>query len=85
MKNIIQRDINKQRKGMYQHCLEVDSAYQLDSIVDELVNDFLDVYCFEDIVEFFMTLSIYPMDIETERDVHNYNMRVKMQDLDLIE
>jgi hypothetical protein len=49
----------EQRKGMYIHALEVENSYELESILDSLVNEFSKLFTDNEIQEFIDTLEVY--------------------------
>ena len=49
------------RKGMYLHALEVEDSYELQSILESLVDGFSDKFSKEQIKDFIDTLKIYSL------------------------
>jgi len=57
--NTILNYMYEQRKGMYIHALEVENSYELESILDSLVNEFSKLFTDNEIQEFIDTLEVY--------------------------
>jgi hypothetical protein len=80
--NPILEDIYKKRV-IYVHALEVNDVYELESCVEQLVDEFIDNYNIKDIIDFITTLEIYYLgdDEDEERRVFNFDVENKVKDL----
>jgi Mg2+/Co2+ transporter CorC len=74
--NAILDKVIKQRNGHYCHVLEVNDVYELESILEQVVNEFNDEFSDEEIQEFIDTLNIYCLDETQEEEVYNYQFKI---------
>lgn len=51
--------IIEERKGHYCHALELDSAYDYECVIEQIVSDYKDSYTLEEIKDFFSSISLY--------------------------
>lgn len=75
MNPILERII-KAREGHYCHALEVTYTYELESIVEALINEYNEelyngTVTEKDIIDFFTTMSIYYLDDDELTDDEN--------------
>ena len=75
MNPILERII-KARQGQYCHALEVTYTYELESIVEAIINEYSeDLYngliTEKDVIDFFTTMSIYYLDDDELSDDDN--------------
>lgn len=73
--NKIFNHILKARKGHYCHALEVNYIYELECIVESLIDELHDDFNVADFIEFFNTLSVYYLgedDIE-EQAIYDFD------------
>lgn len=69
MNNRIFEDVYKARKGMYTHCLEVSSVWDLESSIEAFISETSNKgYTQKDYVEFFNTMDIYYLPLEGEEE-----------------
>jgi hypothetical protein len=61
------------RKGHYCHALEVESAYELESIVESIIQEFGDDYTDSEYIQFFDSMSIYALDEDNEDEIFNFS------------
>ena len=71
--NKILDQVYNARKGYYCHCVEVNTAYDLEIIAETIYNDFIDEYTVEDVIEFLETLEVYSLDDENEEEIYNFD------------
>lgn len=82
--NTILENIIEKRKGMYVHALEVNSLEELTDIIETLTDEFnKDGFSFEDIKQFFDTMSIYYLgdDDKEESIIYNFDIESYLTDL----
>jgi hypothetical protein len=75
MKNRILDKIIEGRKGHYCHALEVNDTYEIESIVEGLIDELGEEYFESEYIEFFQSMSIYYLgdNEETEQEVYNFD------------
>jgi len=75
MKNRILDKIIEDRKGHYCHALEVNDTYELESIVESLIDDLGEEYLESEYIEFFQSMELYYLgdDDKTEQEVYNFD------------
>ena len=71
------------KRVIYVHALEVNDVYELESIIEELVDEFIDDYSIKDIIDFVTSLEIYYLgdDDDEERRVFNFNIKNKIKQM----
>jgi len=75
MDNTIVNDIIIKRHGHYCHVLEVSDVWELEAIIDQLFNEFVDTgYNAHQIFEFFHTIEIYCLNEVNEEEVFNFSI-----------
>ena len=79
--NTIVNDLFEQRKGMYVHALEVETVYELESIVESLCVEWRDKYTKAQILEFFNSVSLYALNEENEESVYAFNFEEYINEL----
>jgi len=57
--NPIVEELIKIKNGHYVHALEVETAYELQSIIDTLIDELSSKYNLETLLDFFNTMQIY--------------------------
>jgi hypothetical protein len=70
--NPILEMIIEKRNGMYIHAVEVENAYELESIFEQLVQEFENDYTSEVIQDFIDTLQIYYLGENEEEEKEVY-------------
>ena len=75
MKNRILDKIIEDRKGHYCHALEVNDTYELESIVESLIDDLGEEYLESEYIEFFQSMELYYLgdDDKKEQEVYNFD------------
>lgn len=48
-----------ERKGHYCHALELDSAYDYECVIEQIVSDYKNSFTIEEIKDFFSSISLY--------------------------
>ena len=73
--NRILNKILEDRKGQYCHALEVNDTYELESIIESLIDELGEEYYESEYIEFFQSMSIYYLgdNKETEQEVYDFN------------
>ena len=61
------------RNGHYCHCLEVNEVYELESIADNIIQEFEENYYRNEIVDFLETLQIYALNEDNEEEIYNFS------------
>lgn len=70
------------RNGHYCHVVEVNSPYELESIVESIYDEFSDQFTIDDIKEFFNTIQVYFLESDDlseeqntylENEVYSFN------------
>ena len=74
--NAIVSKLIEQRNGHYCHVLEVSDVYELESILEQIVEMFSHEFSNEEIQEFIDTLTIYCLDETQESEVYNYQFKI---------
>ena len=74
--NAILDKVIEQRNGHYCHVLEVSDVWELESILEQIVDMFSNEFSDEEIQEFIDTLSIYCLDETQEEEVYNYQFKI---------
>lgn len=57
--NKIFETILDERNGHYCHCLEVSNAYDLEGIVENMIDNYGDTFTEEEYIDFFESMEIY--------------------------
>lgn len=57
--NKLLNHVIESRKGHYCHALELNSAYDYECVIEQIVSDFKDSFTQDEIIEFFDTIEIY--------------------------
>ena len=67
--------ILEDRKGDYCHALEVNEVYELESIVESLIDELGEKYFESEYIEFFQSMEIYYLgnNEDTEQEVYNFD------------
>ena len=78
--------IIEQRKGHYCHALELANAYELQSIIDAIYDEFIEQYYKEEIIDFFNTISLYYYteeedNPEEEEELYNFDIEEYINNL----
>ena len=79
--NRLFNDILESRSGNYCHCLELDSVYTYEFVIEAFISEYQDKYTEEEYIDFFETMSIYYYvedgieNIEDEEALYNFNVR----------
>ena len=68
------------RKGHYCHALEVSSIYELEYIVESLIDQFGDEYTDLEYIQFFESMSIYSLDDSNEDEIFNFSFSDYIKD-----
>lgn len=63
-----------ERKPNYCHVLEVEDIFELQSIIENLVDEFTDNYSADDIIEFFNTIEIYSLNDANDDAIYDFNV-----------
>ncbi|MBT7928980.1 hypothetical protein HN682_03570 [Candidatus Peregrinibacteria bacterium] len=71
--NRIMDRILEDRKGHYCHALGVSSVYELESIVESIIQEFGDDYTDLEYIQFFESMSIYALDDSREDEIFNFS------------
>ena len=80
--NKILNKVIENRKGHYVHAIEVNNIYDIQNIIESLINEFKDEYTDLEYIEFFNTMEVYFMEDEegtpedneqNETEVYNFN------------
>ena len=73
--NRILDKIIEDRKGHYCHALEVNDTYELESIVESLIDDLGEEYLESEYIEFFKSMELYYLgdDDKTEQEVYDFD------------
>lgn len=73
--NKIFNRIIKDRKGHYCHAIEVNNTYEIESIIEGLIQEFQDEYTEKDYIEFFESIELYYLgaDKTEEDEVYNFS------------
>lgn len=82
--NKILNHILEQRHGHYCHVIEVTSTYEIDCIVESLIDELKDQFTKEDFIEFFSTMQVIAyidpdendgleMTSEQEDEIYNFS------------
>lgn len=50
------------RKGHYCHALEVIDAYELQNVVEQIINEFNDEFTKDDYIDFFESMELYHLE-----------------------
>jgi len=79
--NKIFNDVLESRKGMYCHALELNSAYDLGSVIEEFLSQEGDKYTCEEYIEFFSSMSLYYVPYDGEEEIEEdeeelYNVNI---------
>ena len=71
---ILDRILND-RKGHYCHAIEVNDTYEIESIIEGIIELFQDQYTESEYIEFFETMSVYYLgsDKTEEKKVYDFN------------
>ena len=70
--NAILKEVLDNKKGMYVHAIEVDSAYELECIIEELAGEFYH-HGIEVFSDFIHSLSVYCLDESNEDEVYDFD------------
>ena len=67
--------IIKDRNGFYCHAIEVNDMYEIESIIESIIELFEDQYTESEYIEFFETISIYYLgeNSKEEKEVYNFS------------
>lgn len=68
--NSILESIIEQRKGMYTHCVEVSTVYDLESIAEMIISEYSE-YGEKEIIDFLVSLDVYFLGDEEEEEETN--------------
>ena len=65
------------RGGLYVHAIEVESPYELESIIENVVDTYSDKFSKKEIKDFVSTLEVYYLgeDSDEEEEVYNFDFR----------
>ena len=67
--------IIKEKKGNYCHVLEINDIYELQSIIENLTDEFINLnFSSNDIINFFDSITIYSLSDENEEEINNFNI-----------
>lgn len=73
--NKILEKIIESRGGHYCHCVEVNSAYELECIAENVAGEFYPEHTEEEILEFLTSLDVYALDDENEESIYEFSFR----------
>ena len=79
--NRLFNDILESRSWNYCHCLELDSAYSFEAVIEAIISENQDKYTEEEYIEFFQSMTIYYYvedgieNVEDEEALYNFNVR----------
>lgn len=92
MSNSILEYIIKQRQGHYCHVIEVGSTYQIECIIESLIDELNDQFTRQDFVEFFNTIEVIAyvdpddndgleLTREQEDEIYNFSLVACVNDI----
>ena len=58
----------------YCHVVEVESVYELESIIESLYAEFNNEYEEDEIIEFISSLPVYSLNDDNEDEIYNFNI-----------
>ncbi len=77
--NALLAEIHKERKGHYCHALEVETAYELECIVESLIEQ-CPGYSELTYIDFFSTMELYSLNDENENEIYNFSFSDYIRD-----
>ena len=73
--NKILNYVIKEKNGHYCHVLEVHDIYELQSCIENITDEFINLnFSINDIINFFDSITIYSLSEENEEEVYNFDI-----------
>jgi len=69
--NKIYEHILKARNGHYCHALEVGSAYEMECVIESLIDELGEQFTLADYLDFFLSIELYHLPDEDSSDAQN--------------
>ena len=83
MSNSILEYMSKERNGMYCHALEVSSVYELESTIENFIDELQNQFTIEDFKVFFNTMELYYLADESLSDIENEDNETELYNFDI--
>jgi hypothetical protein len=80
--NAIFELILEQRGGNYCHAMEVSDVHELESVAEQILFEFHEVFSEDEIIEFLETMSVYYLgeNEKMENEVYEFSFRDYLED-----
>jgi len=79
--NLTLEEIIKSRGGHYCHAFEVHDSLELEFLLQNLYDEFIEDYIIEEIVEFCRSAELYCLEDEHQEEVFNFNIEEYLRGL----